>query len=255
MISIIIMGEISMSNKTKNTNLITVYDPDSQASEAFRSLRTNIIFRNFEKEVKVINIVSTTNQEGKSTIALNLAVVFAQLDKNVLVIDLDLRIRTIHKKLNIKNSLGISDILNKSCQKSDAVIKFAKYLDVITAGTRIIYQSELLQSIALKNFILKMREEYDYIILDCPPISLVTDGVIVSSYCDATLLVVEANRNSKKELLDVKSKFENINCNIIGTILNKAPATKSTYSYRYSDQIKNKNASKRSKFNPFKGER
>ena len=235
-----------MSKKNINKNLITVYDPDSKASEAFRSLRTNIIFRKFEKEIKVINVVSTNNQEGKSTCVLNLAVVFAQLDKNVLVIDLDLRIPKIHKKLNFKNKLGISDILNKSCTKSDATVNYAKYLDVITAGTRIIYQSELLQSIALKNFINSMREEYDYIILDCPPVSLVTDGVIVSSYCDATLLVCEYNRNTKKDLLDVKSKFENMNCNIIGTILNRAPISKSNYTYRYTDQVNTKSTTRKS---------
>ena len=99
--------------------LITLIDPDAPASEAYRTLRTNILMRNFDRDMKVINIISTTAQEGKSTCVLNLAMVYAQLQKKVLVIDLDLRMPTIHKKLKLKNKKAsrISSVIRLSLKK------------------------------------------------------------------------------------------------------------------------------------------
>ena len=97
-----------------NKGLITLVDSEHPASEAFRSLRTNILMRSFDKEMKVINVISTSAAEGKSTTLLNLAVVFAQMNRKVLVIDLDLRLPSIHKKLKIRNRKGITDILSQN---------------------------------------------------------------------------------------------------------------------------------------------
>ena len=91
-------------------NLITMLEPDSPAAEAFRTLRTNLTLRDFDKKLKVINVISTNAQESKSTTVLNLAYVYSQLGKKVLVIDLDLRLPSIHKKLNLRNKNGLSDI-------------------------------------------------------------------------------------------------------------------------------------------------
>ncbi|MGN1054039.1 MAG: MATE family efflux transporter, partial [Erysipelotrichaceae bacterium] len=93
-------------------NLITMLEPDSPAAEAFRTLRTNLTLRDFDKKLKVINVISTNAQESKSTTVLNLAYVYSQLGKKVLVIDLDLRLPSIHKKLNLRNKNGLSDILS-----------------------------------------------------------------------------------------------------------------------------------------------
>ena len=103
--------------------LITLIDPDAPASEAYRTLRTNILMRNFDRDMKVINIISTTAQEGKSTCVLNLAMVYAQLQKKVLVIDLDLRMPTIHKKLKLKNKKGISDIIGHQAEFEEVVLQ------------------------------------------------------------------------------------------------------------------------------------
>ena len=103
--------------------LITLIDPDAPASEAYRTLRTNILMRNFDRDMKIINIISTTAQEGKSTCVLNLAMVYAQLQKKVLVIDLDLRMPTIHKKLKLKNKKGISDIIGHQAEFEEVVLQ------------------------------------------------------------------------------------------------------------------------------------
>ncbi|MCH1941130.1 CpsD/CapB family tyrosine-protein kinase [Holdemania massiliensis] len=221
--------------------LITLTDPDAPASEAYRTLRTNILMRNFDKDMKVINIISTTAQEGKSTCVLNLAMVYAQLQKKVLVIDLDLRMPTIHKKLKLKNKKGISDIIGHQAEFEEVVLQPYEHVDVITAGTKIPFASEFIQSNALKVFIDERREEYDLILLDCPPVGLVTDGVVAASYCDGTILVCASNRNDRKELLRVKDQLEQTQVNVIGIVMTMMPVQKkyyNSYGYRYSDSQK-----------------
>ena len=221
--------------------LITLTDPESSASEAYRTLRTNILMRNFDKDMKVINIISTTAQEGKSTCVLNLAMVYAQLQKKVLVIDLDLRMPAIHKKLKLKNKKGISDIIGHQAEFEEVVLQPYENVDVITAGTKIPFASEFIQSKALKEFIDERRKDYDLILLDCPPVGLVTDGVVAASYCDGTILVCASNRNDRKELLRVKDQLEQTQVNVIGIVMTMMPVQKkyyNSYGYRYSDSQK-----------------
>lgn len=223
-----------------NKDLITLIDSEDPASESYRALRTNILMREFEKPMQVINVISTTAKEGKSTVILNLAVVFAQLGKKVLVIDLDLRLPTVHKKLKIKNQKGVTDVLNKNVMFGDVVVKYANNLDVLTSGTKIPYAAEFVQSQTLQDFINSLRKHYDIILLDCPPIGLVTDGVVISNYCDGTLLVVASGYNDKKELLKTKDLLDQMKTNVIGIVMTKMPVSKKYYSYayRYSDSGK-----------------
>ena len=221
--------------------LITILDPESSASEAYRTLRTNILMRNFDRDMKVINIISTTAQEGKTTCVLNLAMVYAQLQKKVLVIDLDLRMPTIHKKLKLKNKKGISDIIGHQADFEEVVLQPYENVDVITAGTKISFASEFIQSNALKEFIEERKKEYDLILLDCPPVGLVTDGIVAASYCDGTILVCASNRNDRKELLRVKDQLEQTQVNVIGIVMTMMPVQRkyyNSYGYRYSDTQK-----------------
>ena len=221
--------------------LITILDPESSASEAYRILRTNILMRNFDRDMKVINIISTTAQEGKTTCVLNLAMVYAQLQKKVLVIDLDLRMPTIHKKLKLKNKKGISDIIGHQADFEEVVLQPYENVDVITAGTKISFASEFIQSNALKEFIEERKKEYDLILLDCPPVGLVTDGIVAASYCDGTILVCASNRNDRKELLRVKDQLEQTQVNVIGIVMTMMPVQRkyyNSYGYRYSDTQK-----------------
>lgn len=219
-------------------HLITMTDSDNPASEAYRTLRTNLMMREFDKEMQVINVISAAASEGKSTTVLNLAVVYAQLNKKVLVIDLDLRLPSIHKKLKIRNRSGITDVLTQHVVFDEAVIHYADNLDVLTSGTKIPFASEFIQSASLKTFIAKMREKYDVILLDCPPINLVTDGIIVSSVADGTLLVIAHNQDERKDLLRAKDLLDQMNTNIVGIVMTRMPVSKKyyDYSYRYSDR-------------------
>ena len=189
---------------------------------------------------RIIAITSGKGGVGKTNFAVNMAIAYAQLGKKVLVIDLDLRLPSIHKKLKIKNQKGVTDVLNKNVLFGDVVISYAQNLDVLTSGTKIPYAAEFVQSQTLQDFINSLRKHYDIILLDCPPVGLVTDGVIISNYCDGTLLVIASGHNDKKDLLRTKDLLDQMKTNVIGIVMSMMPVSKKYYSYayRYSDSGK-----------------
>ena len=215
-------------------NMVTINEPESAAAEAFRILRTNISLRDFDNKIKVINVISSTSGESKSTIVSNLAYVFSQLGKRVLLIDLDLRASSLHKKLRLKNKLGISEVLSNGCTLKEAIIAYAPRLDVLLAGKKNPYASELLESKAFKNFLIAARSAYDLVLLDCPPVGLVSDGIIVSSQCDGTLLCVGCNIVDKKELEHTRDLLSSIKeINVLGIVMTRSERTKKYYGSNY----------------------
>ncbi len=226
-----------MTNKVEDKNilrpsdnLVTLTQPDSVASEAFRILRTNISLKDFDNKLKVINVISSTAQESKSTTVLNLGYVFSQLGKRVLIMDLDLRLPSLHKKLKMKNKNGITDVIAKTVDFNEAVIHYTKNMDIILSGTRNPYASELIQSKAFSNVLEALRNAYDIIIIDCPPVGLVTDGVIASTLCDGTIMCVASGMNDKKDLERTKDLINQFNVNVLGIVMTRVPAGKKYYS-------------------------
>ena len=216
-------------------NLITLIDPENVTSEAFRILRTNISLKDFDSKLKVINVISTTAQESKSTTVLNLGYVFSQLGKKILVMDLDLRLPSLHKKLRLKNKNGITDVIAKNIEFNDAVIHYTQKMDVILSGTKNPYASELIQSKAFANILDTLKERYDMIIIDCPPVGLVTDGVITSTLCDGTILCIASGKNDKRDLEKTRDLLKQFDVNILGIVMTRMPVTKKYYSkYGYN---------------------
>lgn len=229
-------------------NLITLYDTNAVASEAYRSLRTNITLRNFDNDLKVINVVSSSQAEGKSSAILNLAIVFGQIGKKVLIIDLDLRAPTLHRKLRIKNNFGITDLINKQAPIADCILDYNENIDVITAGTKIPFASEFLQSASLSKFIESAKEKYDFVLLDSPPAGIVTDGTIVSKIADGTILVVGSNMTEKKDLQQLDYLLKQFEINIIGIVMTKMPLGKKYgYYYTYAEDNQKSKRGKRAK--------
>ena len=216
--------------------------PDSVVSEAYKTLRTNITMREFDNPIRVINIVSANAQEGKTTTAVNLAASYGQLGRRTLLIDLDLRLPTVHKKLGLKNKYGITDVVTGKIALANAVVQYEKTFDVLLAGTKIPFSSEFIQSNALKNFIEKAREAYDVVIIDCPPINIVTDGLIASTYCDGTLICVASNHDERKEIEKMKDALETAKVNVLGVVMTRMPETKKYYYSHYSYRKKGENS-------------
>ena len=216
-------------------NLITLIDPENVTSEAFRILRTNISLKDFDSKLKVINVISTTAQESKSTTVLNLGYVFSQLGKKVLIMDLDLRLPSLHKKLRLKNKHGITDVIAKTIDFNEAVIHYTQKMDVILSGTKNPYASELIQSKSFASILDNLKQKYDMIFIDCPPVGLVTDGVITSTLCDGTIMCIASGKNDKRDLEKTRDLLKQFDVNILGIVMTRMPVAKKYYSkYGYN---------------------
>ena len=214
-------------------NLVTMLRPDSVAAEAFRILRTNLSLRDFDKKLQVINVISAFQQEAKSTLVLNLGYVYSQLNKRVLILDLDLRLPSIHKKLKLRNQLGVTDILSGKCELNDALVHYTYNYDVLLSGSKTVYASELIQSRAFKAFLELLKDRYDIILIDCPPINMVTDGMITSTLTDGTIMCIASNHDDKSDLLKAKDTIKQFDINMLGIVMTRMPAAKKYYSSEY----------------------
>ena len=229
--------------------LISIKNPKSPISEAYRGIRTSIEFSNIDKDLKTITVTSTRQNEGKSTVIANLAVTFANLDKKVLILDGDLRNPSVHKMFGISNIRGITDILmnNKSFAECTHCTD-VNNLHVLTCGAIPPNPSEMLSSRRMKEFIQSIKENYDYIFIDAPPIGIVTDAGIISTYTDGCIFVVGSNDVDIEHAKLAKERLESVGANILGTVLNKMELKGSDnyyYNYYYQDQNESKGGRKR----------
>jgi capsular exopolysaccharide synthesis family protein len=218
----------------KNKKLIAVEHPKSPISEAYRTLRTNIQFSSFDKKVKTIVVTSSAMGEGKSTTCANLAVVMAENGYKTVLIDCDMRSSIIHEIFNVSNEKGLSDFLVGNIGLSEAVKKTEiPNLNIITSGTKPPNPSELVGSENMKNFIEDLKEMYDYLILDTPPVIIVTDAQLLSSYADGCVLVVASSQVEKAAVVKAKELLEKVNARILGVVLNKMDVKHKGYSGYY----------------------
>lgn len=214
--------------------LATLQNPKSIVAEAFRNLRTNIEYSNIDNEIKTIIITSSTAEEGKTSIACNLAVSIAYTGKKVLILDCDLRRPNIHKKMNIFNFEGLTNVLigevvfDNVVQKSDEIPN----LHMLTSGPIPPNPSELLASKQMEKFLDDLKDKYDMIVIDSPPVGVVTDAAILSTKADGVILVVAAGKTKIEVAKRSKGILENINANILGVVLNKVNIKNNAY-YKY----------------------
>lgn len=203
-------------------------------NEAYKTLRTNIQFCQASNEIKTLVITSSCPNEGKSTTVFNLANTFAECGRKVLIIDCDLRKPTLHKLYKISNDKGITNLLATQIEVDEVINKSSlDGVDFITCGTIPPNPSELLNSKSMEFYLKRFREDYDYIILDTPPIGIVTDAQILAGKCDGTLLVVASRQVDKKKILEAKNLLDKVGANILGSILTKAEVGKTKYDQYY----------------------
>jgi len=233
----------------KNIDIITLKNPRSPIAEAYRTLRTNIQFSSFDKKIQTIVITSSGPSEGKSTTSSNLAVVMAENGNSTILIDCDQRKSKLHKIFLTSNQKGLSDILVGNSDFQEAIQKTEiKNLDILTSGTRPPNPSELLASVKMKNFIEILREKYDCIIIDTPPVIAVTDAQIVSRYADGCLLVVASAQAEREAVAKAKELLEKVDAKILGVVLNKLDVQeKGYYGYYYSTYSEDKGMKKEDK--------
>ena len=233
--------------------IISYTNPKSPIAEAYRSIRTNIEFSNIDKHIKIITITSTQPNEGKSTVISNLAAAFASLEnKRVLIIDGDLRNPSVHKMFGVSNLNGITDILlgEKDVDKCLEKTKI-KGLDILKVGKVPPNPSEMLQSNKMRNFIEVIKEYYDYVFIDAPPVGVVSDASIISQYSDGVILLVGSNETDIDAAKVSKERLESVGANILGVVLNKFESEGSAYGY-YGYYYGNEEENKKEKRGLFK---
>ncbi|MGB3057179.1 MAG: polysaccharide biosynthesis tyrosine autokinase, partial [Candidatus Omnitrophota bacterium] len=215
--------------------MITSKKPRSTISEAYRSLRTSIMFTAVEHKRKSLIFTSSGPQEGKTTSAINLAIVMAQAGEKTILLDADLRQPKIEKNFNITSEHGMTEVL-AGTEELDKVIRKTEIpnLEIITCGSLPPNPSELLGSKKMDDLLEELEKRYDRVIIDTPPVLAVTDAVVLSGKVDGTIVVVRAGETNRNAVLKTKEILTTVHSsNLIGVVLNMVETTKSGGHYYY----------------------
>lgn len=219
----------------KPRKLVTTSDDNSFISEQFRTIRANINFSLPIQESKTMLITSSLAGEGKSTIAANIAVVFAQEGKKVLLIDADLRKPTLQFTFNIRDHIGLTHVLIGKNYYFNAIQETPILgLDVLPCGAIPPNPTELLSSKNMDTLLMDLKEKYDLIILDGPPLITMSDSQILGNKCDGTLFIISTGISKKEDLLKSEEILSTSKAKIIGIVLNNYNLPKNYYQNYYT---------------------
>ncbi|MGE6260638.1 CpsD/CapB family tyrosine-protein kinase [Heyndrickxia sporothermodurans] len=206
----------------KERSLITFFSPKSPISEQYRTIRTNIQFASIDTDARVITITSASPGEGKSTTAANLAIALAQQDYKVLLIDADLRKPSCHYYFNIDNHLGLTNVLLNRNNLSEVVREtIIPNLSLLTCGTIPPNPSEILGVKRMNSLMNEVRGFYDYVIIDSPPVLVVTDAQLLAQKSDGVILVVSSGHTIRENAKKAKERLTHARGKILGVILNR----------------------------------
>lgn len=227
-----VISKMPQSNQERS--VISLINPKSPASEAYRVLRTNIQFSSADTEIKLLMVTSAGPGEGKSTTVSNLAVTYAQAEEKVLVIDADLRKPTMHRTFKLSNRKGLTNILTNQAQPWDAITASdVPNLDFITSGPIPPNPAELLGSRRMSALLEELKKQYSKIIIDTPPILALTDAQIISTLCDGVILVLDSGKVKKEIAQKAKESLSKVNAKILGVVLNNVSAKDNEAYYYY----------------------
>jgi len=207
--------------------------PRSVEAEAYRTLRTNIQYSSIDKEIKSIVVTSACPMEGKSTVSGNLALVFAQNGKKVIIVDCDLRKPSIHRKFNISNLCGLSEVMIGKETLDNAIQKYKSNLHILPSGKIPPNPAEMINSTTMSNLLEELKVEYDIVIIDSSPLEAVTDSQILSTKVDGTILVLKAGVSKIESVKEAKNLLNKVGANIIGLVINQISKSKKNYDYYY----------------------
>ncbi|WP_105993036.1 polysaccharide biosynthesis tyrosine autokinase [Staphylococcus simulans] len=221
-------------NELFQSPLMTHLNPKSVVSEKFRGIRTNIMFSTANDDVKTLVITSEKPGVGKSLISANIAITYAQAGFKTLLIDGDMRKPTQHFLFNSANLDGLSNLIINKSYFDKAINKTeVENLDLLTSGPIPPNPSELIGSSEFQNQLKELKELYDFIIIDTPPVNTVTDAQLFSEISGYAALVVNVKNNDKKAILKSKELIENTGAKVLGVVLNKTDQDKNSSYYAY----------------------
>lgn len=243
------IGKKKLKQERKTVSIINA-NTNFSVVEAYKTLRTNMMFAAQNPGCKRVILTSTSPYEGKSTNCCNLGITLAQTNSKVLILDCDLRKPTINKFFKIKGIPGLSELL-AGMNDVNEVVQDTGYdkLKVICGGTIPPNPAELLGSAAMDELLYGLSMHFDYILLDTPPINLVTDALSLTTMADGVVLVVRQGQTNHPELSRALSSLKFANAKVLGIILNGVTKNghygysrngykKYQYEYHYGEQVK-----------------
>ncbi len=212
-------------NIPKNTTGEKVITAESNKTpfavvESYKNLRTNLISVLAKTDGKILAITSPNAAEGKSTTSLNIAITLSQLNKKVVMLDTDSRKPSIHKKIKVNNEKGCMDYLLGTHSLDQITVKYNSYLDIITSGSKVKNPSELFSDVKFMELLEELEDNYDYIVLDTPPINLVSDALIIAQKCDAVVMVLRANTTKYEAFEAAYDSLKVLDIELDGVIIN-----------------------------------
>jgi len=221
----------------KYLDTIAHHLPGNSFSESIQSVRTSLSYAKAGGFPKSIMITSSMAGEGKSTVALNLAISCAKAGKRVVVIEADLRKSRHYKVFDVPMSPGLSDYLvdDKGEAAKQYHISQMKNLSIVVAGSKAPNPVDLLGSAQMRELIASYEQEYDLVIVDCPPILGLADSIIMSKMVEAVLFVVAAHSTPRDAVKSSIQRLRMVGAPLIGTVFNKVQSSVSGYEYYYSD--------------------
>lgn len=202
-------------------SLVAYHRPGSQMAEAYRAVRTALLSGTRNQPHQLIQITSPNPGDGKSTLSTNLAMSIARAGKNVLLIDADLRRPNVHKLLGLDNDVGVTSVVEGGLEFDDALQSGPlPHLDVMTAGPRENNRAELLLSPRFAEMLNVLRERYDYVIVDTPPVLAVSDPAAIGAMVDGILLVLRINRQARLHAVRARETLDLVGARLIGVVVN-----------------------------------
>jgi non-specific protein-tyrosine kinase len=222
----------------RSSALITITQPRSPVSEAFRTLRTNLEFTSLDKPLRSMVVTSASPEEGKSTTLANLAVTMAQAGKQVLLVDCDLRRPSLHQIFNARPTPGFTDMMRDDALMNQPPLQetMVPNLWLLTSGTIPPNPAELIASRRMSEVIAALQQHADIVLFDAPPVIAVTDAAVLSSKVDAVLLVISVGKTKRDHAKKAKALLEKVNAHLIGTVLNNVKGEAALYQYYASEE-------------------
>jgi capsular exopolysaccharide synthesis family protein len=219
----------------KQTMLISLDQPKSAASEAYRTLRTGVLFAAGQRSIKTILVTSAQAGEGKTATTANLGVVLAQANKRVIIVSADLRKPRISRFFGLHNRPGLTEVFRGQAALRDALHNpKIKNLRVLASGAIPANPAELLGSDMMKNVLEELRGAADFILIDGPPVLALADAITLAPLADGVLFIADAENTSRSAVSHARAQLDQVNARVIGTVLNNFnPSRAGAYQYHY----------------------
>ena len=222
------------ANSRLQPDLITALDPLSKVSEAYKMARTNIEFSSIDQPAKVISVTSTHQGEGKTVTLANLAVAYAQAGRRVLILDADLRRPSVHRIFGLSNRRGLTNALISQAGYEAFLQKSGiDGLSILASGPIPPNPAEVVLSERLHQLVQTARQEFDIVLVDSPPIGVVTDSAIIANRADGVVLVIRSGEVDRRDLKRAVEQLRQVKARVLGYIMNGISEKHQDYYYYY----------------------